>query len=74
MVLLVKTTAISYMKDYQIRKFLKKKLQQAGVSKIEIERAANKIRLKLHTARPGLVIGKKGSEIQNLKKRSGEDD
>jgi small subunit ribosomal protein S3 len=54
--------------DYNIRKFLKKKLVQAGVSKIEIERAANKVRLKIHTARPGLVIGKKGIEIQNLKK------
>ena len=54
--------------DYQIRKFLKKKLIQAGVSKIEIERAANKVRVKIHTARPGLVIGKKGIEIQNLKK------
>ncbi len=55
------------LEDYKIRKFLKKKLQQAGVSKIEIERAANKIRIKIHTARPGLVIGKKGAEIQNLK-------
>lgn len=54
--------------DYRIRKFLKKKLQQAGVSKIEIERAANKVRLKIHTARPGLVIGRKGAEIQNLTK------
>jgi small subunit ribosomal protein S3 len=56
------------LEDYQIRKFLKKKLQQAGVSKIEIERAGNKVRVKIHTARPGLVIGKKGIEIQNLKK------
>jgi small subunit ribosomal protein S3 len=54
--------------DYLIRKFLKRKLQQAGVSKIEIERAGNKVRVKIHTARPGLVIGKKGIEIQNLKK------
>jgi len=54
--------------DYRIRKFLKKKLQQAGVSKIEIERAANKVRLKIHTARPGLVIGRRGAEIQNLTK------
>lgn len=54
--------------DYKIRKFLKKKLFQAGVAKVEIERAANKVRIKIHTARPGLVIGKKGSEIQNLKK------
>lgn len=54
--------------DHKIRKFLKNKLQQAGISKIEIERAANKVRVKIHTARPGLVIGKKGTEIQNLKK------
>jgi len=54
--------------DYNIRKFLKMKLEQAGVSKIEIERASNKVRLKIHTARPGLVIGKKGIEIQNLKR------
>ena len=54
--------------DFNIRKFLKSKLQQAGISKIEIERAANKVRIKIHTARPGLVIGKKGTEIQNLKK------
>lgn len=54
--------------DYIIRKYLKKKLFQAGVSKVEIERAANKVRVKIHTARPGLVIGKKGIEIQNLKK------
>lgn len=56
------------IEDYNIRKFLKSKLQQAGISKIEIERAANKVRIKIHTARPGLVIGKKGTEIQNLKK------
>jgi small subunit ribosomal protein S3 len=56
------------LEDYNIRKFLKKKLEQAGVSKIEIERAANKVKLKIHTARPGLVIGKKGIDIQNLKK------
>jgi len=56
------------LEDYNIRKFLKKKLEQAGVSKIEIERASNKVRLKIHTARPGLVIGKKGIDIQNLKR------
>jgi len=54
--------------DHNIRKFLKKKLYQAGVSRIEIERAARKIRVRIHTARPGLVIGKKGAEIENLKK------
>ena len=56
------------LEDYKIRKFLKKKLFLAGVSKVEIERAANKVRVKISTARPGLVIGKKGADIQNLKK------
>jgi len=56
------------LEDYNIRKFLKTRLLQAGVSKIEIERAANKVRMKIHTARPGLVIGKKGVEIENIKK------
>jgi len=56
------------LEDHKIRKFLKRRLFQAGVSRIEIERAANKIRIKIHTARPGLVIGKKGVEIENLKK------
>jgi small subunit ribosomal protein S3 len=64
----VKEYSSFIFEDYNIRKFLKKKLEQAGVSKIEIERATNKVRLKIHTARPGLVIGKKGIEIQNLKK------
>ncbi|MBW2066547.1 MAG: 30S ribosomal protein S3, partial [Deltaproteobacteria bacterium] len=56
------------LEDYNIRKYLKKRLVQAGVSKIEIERAANKVRIKIHTARPGLVIGKKGVEIENVKR------
>jgi small subunit ribosomal protein S3 len=56
------------LEDYQIRKFLKKRLVQAGVSRVEVERAANKVRIKIHTARPGLVIGKKGVEIENLKR------
>jgi small subunit ribosomal protein S3 len=56
------------LEDYKIRKFLKKRAAQAGVSKIEIERAANKVRVRLHTARPGIIIGKKGSEIEKLKK------
>jgi small subunit ribosomal protein S3 len=56
------------LEDHQIRNFLKNRLTQAGVAKIEIERAANKARIKIHTARPGLVIGKKGAEIENLKK------
>jgi small subunit ribosomal protein S3 len=56
------------LEDYQIRKFLKKRLFQAGVARIEIERAANKVRIRIHTARPGIIIGKKGIEIEKLKK------
>ena len=55
------------LEDFNIRKFLKKRVLQAGVSKIEIERAANKVRIRMHTARPGIVIGKKGVEIEKLK-------
>jgi len=54
--------------DYKIRKFLKQKLYHAGVSRIEIERSSKRIRLRIFTARPGIVIGKKGSEIAQLKK------
>ena len=53
--------------DYKIREFLKKKLYHAGISKIEIERWAKRIRLRIYTARPGIVIGKKGAEIELLK-------
>ena len=56
------------IEDEEIRRFLKKRLYQAGVSKIEIERAANKIRLRIYTSRPGIIIGKRGAEIENLKK------
>ncbi|MCK5422775.1 MAG: 30S ribosomal protein S3 [Deltaproteobacteria bacterium] len=54
--------------DLAIRKFLKKKLYQAGISKIEIERATKKMRINIFTSRPGIVIGRKGSEIDLLKK------
>ncbi len=54
--------------DLAIRKFLKKRLYNSGVSKIEIERAANKTKVNIHTARPGLIIGKKGSEVETIKK------
>jgi small subunit ribosomal protein S3 len=54
--------------DIAIRKFLKKRLYNSGVSKIEIERAANKVKINIHTARPGLIIGKKGSEVETIKK------
>jgi small subunit ribosomal protein S3 len=54
--------------DLKIRKFLKEKLYHAGISRIEIERAANKAKVNIHAARPGIIIGKKGSEIEKLKK------
>ncbi|MBF0449573.1 MAG: 30S ribosomal protein S3 [Candidatus Magnetomorum sp.] len=56
------------LEDYNIRKFIKKKLYHAGISKIEIERSAKRVRLRIYTARPGIVIGKKGAEIDILKK------
>ena len=55
------------LQDDQIRKFVKKKLYQAGVARLEIERAGGKIRLIIHTARPGIVIGRKGVEIEKLR-------
>jgi len=54
--------------DHKLRKFVKQKLYHAGVSRIEIERSAKRIRLRIFTARPGIVIGKKGAEIAQLKK------
>jgi small subunit ribosomal protein S3 len=54
--------------DYNLREFLKKKLYHAGISKIEIERWAKRVRLRIYAARPGIVIGKKGAEIEQLKK------
>jgi len=57
------------LEDHKIRKFLKERLYHAGISRIEIERSAKDVRLKIFTSRPGIVIGKKGSEIANLKKQ-----
>jgi len=56
------------LEDFNIRKYLKKKLYHAGIAKIEIERSATRIRLRIFAARPGIVIGKKGAEIEILKK------
>ena len=56
------------LEDVEIRKEIKDKLFHAGVSKIEIERAGQKIRVIIHTARPGIIIGKKGSEVEKLRK------
>ena len=65
------------VEDYNIRKYLKKTLYAAGVAKIEIERSAEKIRINIHCSRPGVVIGKGGTEIeklrQNLEKKLGRE-
>lgn len=57
----------SLVEDYNIRKVLKKQLYGAGVAKIEIEKKANTIRISIHTAKPGIIIGKKGENIEKLK-------
>ena len=56
------------IEDYNIRKFLKKKLYSAGISNIEIERASDRVKVIVYTAKPGVVIGKGGSEIEKVKK------
>lgn len=63
-----KEYATYLLEDQKIRKFLKKRLNHAGLAKIVIERTGEKVRAKLFTARPGIVIGKKGAEIEILKK------
>lgn len=55
--------------DAEIRRFLKEKLYHAGISRIEIARAADRAKIRIHTARPGIVIGKKGAEIETLKRQ-----
>ena len=54
--------------DIKLRNYLKKRLYHAGISKIEMERAANKAKINIFAARPGIIIGKKGSEVEALKK------
>ncbi len=54
--------------DRKIRDYIKERLFHAGISKVEIERAANKVKIRIHTARPGIVIGKKGAEIEVLRR------
>ncbi|MCL0067370.1 30S ribosomal protein S3 [Peptococcaceae bacterium] len=56
------------IEDVKIRKFIKKQLYQAGISNIQIERAANRIKITIHTAKPGIVIGRGGTEIEVLRK------
>ena len=57
------------VEDYNLRKTLKKQLYQAGVPKIEIERDASKVRIHIHCAKPGMVIGKGGAEIEKLRQQ-----
>ncbi len=64
-----KNYAETLQNDLEIRKFLAKQLSRAAVSKVEIERAGDKIKVTITTARPGVVIGKKGSEIDTLRKK-----
>jgi small subunit ribosomal protein S3 len=59
--------ADNLVEDYKIRKYLKNKLYSAGISRIEIERASDRIKIIIYTAKPGVVIGKAGAEIENLK-------
>ena len=56
------------IEDYNLRKMLKEKLKAASVSKIEIERAANRVKVNIYTAKPGVVIGKNGANVDQLKK------
>ena len=63
-----KDFADNLVEDYNIRTFLKKKLYSAGVAKIEIERASERVKVIIYTAKPGVVIGKGGSEIEKVKK------
>ena len=60
------------VEDYKIREFLKKKLFSAGVSNIEIERTTDRLKVIIHVAKPGVVIGKQGAEIEKLKKEIGK--
>ena len=64
-----KNFADNLIEDNQIRKFVKKELFAAGISKIEIERAAKRVKLNIYTAKPGVVIGKGGSGIESLKNK-----
>ncbi len=63
-----KTFSSYLVEDVQIRKFIKKKLYISGISRIEIDRAANKVKINVNTAKPGLVIGKGGQGIEELRK------
>lgn len=56
------------LEDLKIRKYVKKRLFASGIAKIEIERAANRVKVTIHTARPGMVIGRQGTEVEVIRK------
>jgi small subunit ribosomal protein S3 len=62
-----KQYADQILTDFQVRKFLNKRLAEASISQVNIERAARKVNVTIHTARPGIVIGKKGEDIEKLR-------
>ena len=66
--------AILLLEDIAIREFINKECKQAGVSRVIIERPHKKCRVTIHTARPGVIIGKKGADIETLRKQTGGDD
>ncbi|MEC2057952.1 30S ribosomal protein S3 [Peribacillus psychrosaccharolyticus] len=63
-----KDYAVLLHEDLKIRKYIAKRLSEASVSKVEIERAANRVNVSVHTAKPGMVIGKGGTEVEALRK------
>lgn len=69
---LKKGYADQLLEDLNVRKMIKKKLYHAGVAKIEVERPGQKIKIIIHTARPGIIIGKKGAEVEKLKNEIAE--
>jgi small subunit ribosomal protein S3 len=64
-----KSYADTLHEDLRLRRYIKERLQHSGVSRIEIERKADQIRIIIHTARPGIIIGKKGSEVKPLRSK-----
>lgn len=64
-----KNFSVLLLEDFNIRKVIKNKLYAAGISRIQIERAANKVKISIHTAKPGIVIGRGGAEVENLRKQ-----
>lgn len=56
------------LEDVKVRNYIKKKLYQAGIARVQIERTANRLRIAIHTAKPGIVIGRQGAEVEALRK------